>query len=275
MEMSLSTVRKGWNAAVQAPSEHGVPERDIGYDFRMNYFAHAYRYLHDPYFAAGTAVPDWLSVVNRGVRLRPRVVAPHLENGDGVRRRVAAGILQHLTDDRRFHGTPAFSEALTTVLSVIRPTMVEGRIPTVFLSHLLVEVLLDAALAARLPNEIDAYYRALEGVSAEAIAASVSRMTGQPIPGFAPFIRLFCRERILFDYLEDDKLWMRLGQVMRRLRLPPLPDELFDTLPRLRALIAARQEGLLAPCRPEAAESAESSGDRADRDDSAESVVPA
>ena len=227
----------------------------------MNYFAHAYQYLHDPYFAAGTAVPDWLSVVDRRVRMRPQVVAPHLENGDGVSRRVAAGILQHLTDDRLFHGTPAFSEALTAVLGVIRPTLSEVRIPPVLLSHLLVEVLLDAALAARLPGEIDAYYRALEGVSAETIAAAVSRMTERPIPGFAPFIRLFCRERILFDYLEDDKLWMRMGQVMRRVGLPPLPGELLDRLPRLRALVAERQEGLLTPCLREAATGPESSGE--------------
>jgi len=240
----------------------------------MNYFAHAYQYLHDPYFVAGTAVPDWLSVVDRRVRMRPRSVAPHMDNGDGVSRRVAAGILQHLTDDRVFHGTPAFSEALTQVLGVIRPTLIDGRIPPVFLSHLLVEVLLDAALAARLPAEMDAYYRVLEGVSAETIAAAVSRMTEQPIPGFAPFIRLFCRERILFDYLEDDKLWMRLGQVMRRLHLPPLPGELCDRLPQLRALIAGRQDGLLAPCLREAATAAESSGDRARRDATTEPEFP-
>lgn len=237
----------------------------------MNYFAHAYQYLHDPYFTAGTAVPDWLSVVNRRARMRPRIVAPHMEHGDGVTRRVAAGILQHLTDDRLFHGTPAFSEALTQVLGVIRPTMIDGRIPPVFLSHLLVEVLLDAALAARFPAEMDAYYRALEGVSAETIASIVSRMTEQPILGFAPFVRLFCRERILFDYLEDDKLWVRLGQVMRRLHLPPLPGELRDRLPQLRALIAGRQEELLAPCLREAATAAESSGDRAERDSPTES----
>ena len=29
----------------------------------MNYFAHALPFLDDPYLAAGTGVPDWLSVV--------------------------------------------------------------------------------------------------------------------------------------------------------------------------------------------------------------------
>lgn len=241
----------------------------------MNYFAHAYLYLHEPYFVAGTAVPDWLSVVNRGMRLRPPAVAPHLENGDGVSRRVAAGILQHLKDDRRFHGTAAFSEALTAVLGEIRPALAEVRIPPVFLSHLLVEVLLDAALVARLPDAVETYYRALEEVLPEVIAAAVSRMTHQPIPGLAPFIRLFCRERILFDYLQDDKLWMRLGQVMRRLGLPPLPEGLFERLPQLRELIAERQEGLLAPCRGEGEAAVGSSGNPGDPDRPSEPVPPA
>ena len=37
----------------------------------MNYFAHALPFLDDdPYFVAGTGVPDWLSVADRDVRVR-------------------------------------------------------------------------------------------------------------------------------------------------------------------------------------------------------------
>ena len=32
---------------------------------RMNYFAHALPFLDRPYFVAGTAVPDWLTVADR------------------------------------------------------------------------------------------------------------------------------------------------------------------------------------------------------------------
>ena len=38
----------------------------------MNYLAHAYQYLSDPYFVAGTNLPDWLSVVDRKVRVRAK-----------------------------------------------------------------------------------------------------------------------------------------------------------------------------------------------------------
>ena len=36
----------------------------------MNYFAHGYRYIDRPWFLAGTALPDWLNVVDRRVRVR-------------------------------------------------------------------------------------------------------------------------------------------------------------------------------------------------------------
>ena len=39
----------------------------------MNYFAHGYAFLDDPYFLAGTAVPDWLSVIDRRMRARSKL----------------------------------------------------------------------------------------------------------------------------------------------------------------------------------------------------------
>jgi hypothetical protein len=41
----------------------------------VNYFAHGRRFIDDPYFLAGTAVPDWLNVVDRQVRVRGRHAA--------------------------------------------------------------------------------------------------------------------------------------------------------------------------------------------------------
>ena len=46
----------------------------------MNYFAHALPFLDSPYFAAGTAVPDWLNVVDRRVRCRSRHARAFCEN---------------------------------------------------------------------------------------------------------------------------------------------------------------------------------------------------
>ncbi len=61
----------------------------------------------------------------------------------------------------------------------------------------------------------------------------------------AIFIELFRRERILWDYREDGKLMVRLNQIMRRVRLELLPDELASVLPAARKLVAERKTLLL------------------------------
>src|SRR5262245_50971039 len=41
----------------------------------MNYLAHGWRFVGQPYVLAGTAAPDWLSVIDRKIRLRLRTAA--------------------------------------------------------------------------------------------------------------------------------------------------------------------------------------------------------
>ena len=59
----------------------------------MNYFAHALPFLDRPYFMAGTSVPDWLTVVDRKVRVRSRHIEPFLGDADGQLAEVAGGSL--------------------------------------------------------------------------------------------------------------------------------------------------------------------------------------
>ena len=53
----------------------------------MNYFGHGHRFIDNPFFLAGTAVPDWLSVVNRRVRARRRLAEPYTQDPDPARGR--------------------------------------------------------------------------------------------------------------------------------------------------------------------------------------------
>ncbi|MHB8902587.1 MAG: hypothetical protein ACYC6Y_27820, partial [Thermoguttaceae bacterium] len=69
----------------------------------MNYFAHALPFLDDPYFAVATGIPDWLTVVDRQVRVRRKHVEPFLDDARPEMASIARGVLQHLLDDARFH----------------------------------------------------------------------------------------------------------------------------------------------------------------------------
>ena len=212
----------------------------------MNYLAHALPFLDEPYFMAGTGVPDWLTVCDRQVRVRLRHVEPLLSAADPITAAIASGVLQHLCDDARFHETRAFMETSLELTVRARDALgdVNGFRPS-FLGHLLVEVLLDAALAAEDPVRLEAYYAALATIDAGLVQAAVNRMVPRPTDRLAPMIVAFRQHRILYDYLEDGKLMLRLNQVMRRVRCDPLPASFADLLPAARRLVAERQRELL------------------------------
>jgi hypothetical protein len=230
----------------------------------MNYLAHALPFLDRPYFVAGTAVPDWLTVVDRRVRVRSKHAEPFLGDADSCLAAVAGGVLQHLRDDLRFHSTRAFAETSLELTVRVRDSLGgETGLRPAFLGHLLTELLLDAALAAEDPGRVTAYYRALDEVDAARVEEAVNRMAPRPIgncPDFrvsgngtvplnagrlAMFIGLFRRERILWDYLEDAKLMVRLNQIMRRVRQEPLHDDFVAILPAARELVTRRKSMLL------------------------------
>ena len=212
----------------------------------MNYFAHALPFLDEPYFAAGTGVPDWLSVADRGVRVRRKHAEPLAEDPDGVTASVARGVIQHIGDDARFHESRCFVELSLELAARFREVLDEpsGYRPS-FLGHLLGEVLLDASLIAEAPSKLEEYYRVLDSVDAGQVQDAVNRMAPRPTARLAVMISRFCGERILWDYPEDAKLLVRLNQVMRRVGFVQLPDGFRDVLPEAREQVSRRRAELL------------------------------
>lgn len=217
----------------------------------MNYFAHGIRYVDRPYFLAGTAVPDWLSVVDRKVRMRTRNVRPFSEPeraADEVQREVALGVLQHLHDDQWFHDSEAFLVTSAELGQMFRqlPDTDDG-FRAGFLGHIVTELLIDAALIERHPERLDAYYESVRRIDQQAVQRAVNAMARNQTQHLAPFIPRFVEVRFLADYLEDTRLQYRLNQVLGRIRLKPLPKGSVDVLQRGRRLIRERVDDLLPP----------------------------
>ncbi|MHB0958402.1 MAG: hypothetical protein ACYC6N_02830 [Pirellulaceae bacterium] len=212
----------------------------------MNYFGHGYRYVDDPPFLAGTAVPDWLSVINRRVRARARLAQPWTRDADPLVAAVAAGVVRHHQDDDWFHRTRAFAELSLTLTVAIRDQLAgdPGFRPS-FLGHILVEILLDGVLIERDIARLDQYYRSMASLDTEAVSQAVHRMTTGSVPELPEMIRLFCRERFLYDYLDNAKLLTRLNRVMGRVKLPPLPPSFLAFLPDARRQVSERRDALL------------------------------
>ncbi len=212
----------------------------------MNYFTHGRRFLDNPYFLAGTAVPDWLSVVDRKVRARSKGANALIGDADPRVAAIARGIVQHHHDDDWFHGTPAFAQLSWQFTVDIRDALPpdDGLRPS-FLGHILVELLLDDALNIEFPGQLDGYYHALEWVDPQIVQQTVNRIAARPTNQLAQFIDAFRSVRFLFDYGDDDKLLYRLNQVMRRVKLSPLPAAIRGLLAAARRTVWTRRWDLL------------------------------
>ncbi len=212
----------------------------------MNYFAHGVRFLDRPYFLAGTACPDWLSVADRGVRLRSRRVRPFAEE-EGDRAEFAAGVLKHLADDDWFHSTPAFHETTGELARMFKPLGEDDGFRAGFLGHVVTELLLDAVLIGRRPERLDAYYAAFETVDPAAVQAFVTAMAPRAPERLPRFVDLFRSVQFLRCYADSRRLLTRVNQVLDRVRLPNLPERAVGVLEAGRALVETRADALLPP----------------------------
>jgi hypothetical protein len=218
----------------------------------MNYFAHGIRFLDRPWFLAGTAVPDWLVVADRKTRMRPLLVAPFADGGDTPRAQLAAGVLQHLEDDRWFHLTPAFARTNTEIADLYRRELgSENGFRPGFLGHITTELLLDGVLIERNPRQLDAYYETLAEIDPQRVQESINHMAANTTSNLADFVELFRQAEFLRDYLDESRLLSRLNQVMRRVALGRLPNRVEDVLRSARRLVESRAQALLtAPWHP-------------------------
>ena len=212
----------------------------------MNYFCHGRRFVDDPYFLAGTAIPDWLSIIDRKVRVRSKHAQAYVNNADPQLSAIARGVVQHHHDDGWFHATGAFLQLSMGTAVLLREKLPpDDSLRTGFLGHILVELLLDWVLIDEQPQLLERYYAALSSIDPQVIEQAVNEMSPGSTDRMAWLIPRFVDEGFLWDYADDDKLMVRLNQVLRRVRLPPLSEEFLEVLPVARSSVQARRHDLL------------------------------
>jgi hypothetical protein len=214
----------------------------------MNCLAHAFRFLDDPHFAAGTCVPDWLSMVDRQARIKRKHAEFFLQT-PGLKSQgteIAAGIVQHFDDDDRFHSQTAFAEICSDLSQQLARHLVgdQGMRPR-FTAHVMVEMLLDSEIENRLPGTLDRYYETLLKVDPVCLLETINQLAMRPSTRFQEFLPRYMNERFMFDYLEDRSLLNRLNGVLRRVRLAELPRSITDVIGCARVKVHERYDELL------------------------------
>jgi hypothetical protein len=212
----------------------------------MNFFSHAYRYLDDAYFAAGTAVPDWLNALDRRVRTRTPRAAKFLRDADPRVIALCGGIIQHHHDDAWFHQTATFLTLNARLSKQLRDLLPgDASMRPGFVAHIAIELILDHALISQ-HQALDKYYEQISRVDPALVEETVSRISPRPALGLAGLIGRFMNERFLADYEDDSRLLLRMNHVLRRVGLEELPGSIQLWLQRARLDVHANVDGLLA-----------------------------
>ncbi|MEM7165434.1 MAG: hypothetical protein AAF581_08220 [Planctomycetota bacterium] len=209
----------------------------------MNYLAHGFRFVDRPYFLAGTAVPDWLSVCDRSLRIRAADVSACPTGAAGE---ICSGIAQHLADDEWFHSNPVFEDVCRQIAQQMRREFPQPKnFRASFLAHVLTELILDNTLIEGNATLIDRYYDALSMVSDDEIEAAIAQFAGRVPDRLRSCLQRFRESQFLKHYGDDAQLLRRLSQVVQRAGLPALPADFDRTFPAARRLVAERAAELL------------------------------
>ncbi|MEO2028615.1 MAG: hypothetical protein ABGZ23_22305, partial [Fuerstiella sp.] len=114
-----------------------------------------------------------------------------------------------------------------------------------FLGHIVVELMLDAALAARDETLLSRYYAAMSSVDSSMIERAVNQMATRQTDRLAWFIDRFLEERFLEDYADDERIFFRINQVLQRVKLPAMEKSAIEVLASARELLLQRGHELL------------------------------
>ena len=212
----------------------------------MNYLSHAYRYLDRPYYAAGTALPDWMSLIDRKNRARRQFAEPVASHEDPQIADFARGVMRHHDDDRWFHGSKTFVEMSTGFAVELRALLQKGLGHQAgFAGHIIVELLLDAILIERHPELLDEYYSVFDSLDVHVVQEAANEICRKPVDKLVVLIPRFVQERFLSDYPEDGPLLKRINGVMRRVGLPEMPDSVVSWLATARPRVRCAADELL------------------------------
>lgn len=142
----------------------------------------------------------------------------------------------------------AFYEITSEVAECFRklPDQDDGFLPG-FLGHITTELLLDRMLMEQFPEAIDRYYQVISGLPASEVQKYTNIMAAKQTDQLAKFINIFSEIQFLRDYLDSRQLLRRLNQVLRRVKLQPLPDGAENTLHSAWEIIVQRGWDLLPP----------------------------
>ena len=204
----------------------------------MNFLAHYYvgtrlqlSTTPLPAYVVGTSLPDLLPLAAPRTRLRLPLPIPLVTGYGDYHLALTAGIRSHLRGDTAFHKSPEFGVAQAKAAMLLSEAgFVDMRVRGFFVSHILVELALDAALLRNMPQLGEEFYAAFSAADFDCITRWAEAATARPLPDLPSVLQRFADSRYLMQYLSDEGIAQGLSRLCIRARQDSFEGENFTRL---------------------------------------------
>lgn len=183
----------------------------------MNYFVHYHFYKGEdnPWYVLGLLLPDLVSNFNRNAKIKEELRAVGIEGFQSLPY-LNAGINNHFEADRIFHSSQFFFEGQECVKDAFaKENLWLPGIRSFFVTHIMIELMLDRYLLLTFPDEgIEVYEQLgkIDGMLVENILVG----NGLEVAGFHNFFSRFVSARYVLSYTRDESLFYALCRILER-----------------------------------------------------------
>jgi acyl carrier protein phosphodiesterase len=188
--------------------------------YGMNFLSHYYldRHRENSFFCVGVCTPDLVSIFDRRVRLKAHTL-PDLSEGGVTSEQLAfhEGIMRHLEVDRIFHASDFFHKETSYFSRQLRANFGSEQVSRgFFVSHILLELLLDKILMEREPHLLENFYRRLTDPGLQFVVSLTEWAVQRKLPRYGAFYENFVVKKYLYRYTNWDNIIFVLEKILER-----------------------------------------------------------
>lgn len=191
----------------------------------MNYFAHFYldSLPGQPYYNLGLILPDLMGVYDRKWKVKERT-------GFSIASETALSLLngvnRHEEVDQVFHESDFFKGYKNAIWERLKNTgFTNPPYRLFYLSHILVELLLDRILIRNFPRQGELMFEEMNSINDKHLRDFFSQ-TGTPEKNsFWSFFSTFREKQYIFEYVKDESFVYVLNMVNKRVGHPLFDDK--------------------------------------------------
>lgn len=186
----------------------------------MNFLSHYYldRYRNNSHFFVGACTPDLVSIYNRSVRLKAHSL-PQPDKVGNSPQQIAfyQGIVRHFEVDQLFHSSDFFHAETRYFSDLLREHFGADRIHRAFfVSHILLELMLDKILMEREPALVPDFYRWITDPGLQFVVSLTEWATQRPLPNYDGFYEKFITNQYLYHYTRWEEVIYVLRRILQR-----------------------------------------------------------